>query len=82
MSAIKEFSEKVTTAFDEIGASVDGVAADVTALKAKIDELQNSPGSITPEDQALLDQIQAKATDVANKVKSLDDATENPPTPA
>ncbi len=80
MSAIKDFSDKVDAAFEEIGTSVDGVQSDVTALKAKIDELQNSSGTVTPEDQALLDQIQARATSLAEKVKTLDAATETPPT--
>ncbi len=80
MTAIQTFSDKVSKAFSDIATSVDGVAQDVTDLKAKIDELQNSPGSITPEDQALLDQVQQQATTLAEKVKALDDATAQPPT--
>lgn len=93
MSAIKDFSDKVTAAFNDIGSNVDdlnaavtGIASDVTALKAKIDQLQNSPGAISPEDQALLDQISAQATALSDKVKTVDDAakaldaaTENAP---
>lgn len=75
MASIAEYSAAVNASFDQISTSVDGVAADVTALKKKIDELQNSPGGITPADQALLDDIQAKAGALAAKVKTLDDQT-------
>lgn len=92
-SAISDFSDRVTKAFDEIGASVDaavqslaGVAKDVTDLKALIDKLQNTPGAITPEDQALLDQAQAKADLLVTKTAALkqslaelDAQTEEPP---
>lgn len=84
MSAISDYAAKVNAAFDSIGASVDGVVADVASLKKKIDDLQNSSGAITPEDQKLLDDIQSRATALADKVKALDEATESPvepPTP-
>lgn len=81
MSAISDYAGKVNTAFDEIGASVDGIVGDIAGLKKKIDDLQNSPGTITPEDQKLLDDIQARAVAVAEKVKALDEATENPVEP-
>ena len=71
----------VTARFDAIGSSVDGIAADVLSLKAKIDALQASQGSITPEDQALLDSIQAQADVLAGKVSALDAATEAAPEP-
>lgn len=81
MSAISEFGDRVTAKFDELGTAVDGVAADVTFLKAKIEELQNNPGPITPADQAILDALEARVGTLSDKVKDLDAATENPPTP-
>lgn len=47
-------------------------------LKDQITALQNSQGAITPEDQALLDGIEAKAAAVADKLTALDALT--PPT--
>lgn len=82
MSAISDYAANVNTAFDKISTSVDGVVADVAGLKKKIEELQNSPGSITPEDQKLLDDIQARANGVADKLAALDAETEDaPPAP-
>ncbi len=81
MSAISEFADKVNTSFDALGTSVDGIVADVQFLKDEIARLQGTAGQITPEDQAILDGIQARTTVLAEKVKALDDATETPPTP-
>lgn len=86
MSAISDFAANVKDSFTELATAVDGVVSDVNQLKAKIDQLQNSPGQITPEDQATLDAIQAQAKSLADKVKSLDEATApsevpTPPTP-
>lgn len=74
-AAIENFATAVQTAFDKIDVAVDGIAGDVTELKRVIEELQNSPGAITPEDQALLDSIQARATALGDKVAALDEAT-------
>lgn len=93
MTKISEFAEKVnahheatTAALGEVSTAVQGVSDDVAGLKALIEELQNTPGEITPEDQALLDSIEAKAgetsakvTEVATALKALDELT--PPTP-
>lgn len=81
MSAIGDYAAAVKTSFDEISLSVDGIAGDVKQLKDTIDKLQNSPGTITPEDQALLDGIQSQAKALADKVKALDDATAPPEVP-
>ena len=78
MSAISEFSARVTAHNERIDAAVTGLQGDVDALKKKIEELQNSPGAITPEDQALLDGIEARASGVADKLAALDALT--PPT--
>ena len=75
MSAISNYTDEVNTKFTEIGTSVDGIVADVASLKATIDALQNSSGAITPADQALLDQSQAKVAALANRLKALDEAT-------
>jgi outer membrane murein-binding lipoprotein Lpp len=94
---IVDYTNAVKTAFttiggsvDEIVASVNGVAGDVAALKAKIDKLQNNPGVLSAEDQALLDESQALANGLSTKiaavkaqVKTLDDSTapDEVPTP-
>lgn len=98
MSAVSEYSELVNTKFSEIGDSVDevvaavsGVSGDVASLKDIILKLENNPGPISPEDQALLTQGVARVTalsdrlnGVATTLKELDAATattEVPPVP-
>lgn len=86
MSAISDFNAKVSASFDKLGTAVDGVVADVAFLKDQIAKLQNSPGTITPEDQATLDALQARADALSAKVSDLDAATDSSavptPTPA
>lgn len=79
MSKISEFSDKQNVHNDKIDAAIAGVKSDVQALNAKIEELQNSPGEITPADQALLDALEARGDAIEKKVVALDALT--PPTP-
>ncbi len=95
MSAISDYEAKVDAAFVEIGSSVDaivasvaGVSGDVDRLKALIKQLQDSAGTVTPEDQALLDKSEAAVASLATRVASvrdamasLDAATEEAPSP-
>lgn len=79
MSAISDFKAKQDAFNDRIDAAVTGLSGDVTALKDEIIKLQNSPGTITPEDQASLDAIQARSEAIATKLEALDALT--PPAP-
>jgi outer membrane murein-binding lipoprotein Lpp len=81
MSKISEFADALKAQNTRLQASLDGVTSDVADLKAKIDELQNSQGQISPEDQALLDELQTSATALADKLAALDSETP-PPAPA
>lgn len=89
---IKSYSDKVNAAFDEIGATTDtlvtafnGVTGDVAFLKDTILQLQNNPGPISAEDQALLDAGVPRAVAAVEKlrvaeaaVRALDEATAGP----
>lgn len=79
MSAISDFAAKQTQFNDRLTAAIQGVAADVAALNAKIEELQNTQGSITPEDQALLDDLQTRGEALASALEAVDNLT--PPAP-
>ncbi len=81
MSKIADFSAAVNTSFGAIATAVDGLVTDIKTLNDKITDLQNSAGTVTPEDQALLDAVQAQAAAVAEKLAALDAATEAPPAP-
>jgi peptidoglycan hydrolase CwlO-like protein len=79
MSAISEFAERVAAHQSATEAAIQGVADDVNALKDLITELQESAGEITPEDQALLDEVELKAAELAEKVSAVNEMT--PPEP-
>ena len=79
MSVLSDFAAKQKSFNERIGAAIDGISTDIEALNAKITELQNSPGAITPEDQAALDAIQAAGEALAAKTEALDSM--NPPNP-
>jgi peptidoglycan hydrolase CwlO-like protein len=79
MSAISDFSAKVTAFFDRQDTAITDLQGDVDNLQKQIAALQNSAGQITPEDQALLDAITTRAQTVSDKLDALDQLT--PPAP-
>jgi hypothetical protein len=79
MTVISDFAATVQSHFDSVATSIDGLSGDVQGLKDMIETLQNTPGAITPEDQALLDQIQSRAEEIASRIVTLDAMT--PPAP-
>lgn len=93
MSKISEFAEKqnahnekIGVGIDNINTSLDGLTSDIQEMKDLIQKLQNSSGEISAEDQATLDQLEAKSdsaeknvTAAADKAKALDAL--NPPIP-
>ncbi len=81
MGAIKDFADKMKLHNDAVDAAVDGISADIQALNDKITALQNSAGQVTPEDQALLDDLEARGAALATKIAALD-ALNPPPQPA
>lgn len=81
MSAISDFAAKQNAFNDRQGKAIDaavqsiaGLSGDLQTLNAKITELQNSSGSVTPEDQALIDQLQTAGEATAAKVEALSTA--------
>lgn len=77
-TAIQEFAVKQKAHNDNIGKAIDGIVLDIKALNDKIAELQNSPGEVTPEDQALLNELEGQASALAAKLNALDQ--NEPPT--
>lgn len=75
MTAIADFSAKMTAFFDRQDAAVADLQGDVDNLTAQIAALQASAGTVTPEDQAALDAIQARAQTVSDKLDALDALT-------
>lgn len=93
MSAISIFIEQQnafntanSTAIESLTTHVQGITNDIGELNARIKELQDSQGTISAEDQALLDaatvtgqQVQVKLAAVSDALAALDDLT--PPAP-
>ncbi len=75
MSKISDFATKQNAFNDQMDTAVSGLTADVKNLSDQIAALQASAGEITPEDQALLDGIQARTQTVADKLTALDALT-------
>jgi alkylhydroperoxidase family enzyme len=84
MSAISDFAAKQNAFNNRIDASVTDLQGDVKNLSDQIAALQASAGTITPEDQALLDGIQQRTSTIADKLDALDALTPPavPPTTA
>ncbi len=83
MSAISDFADKMKVHNDKVDAAITGLQGDVKNLTDQIAALQASQGQITPADQALLDGIESKASDISDKLDALDALTPPvvPPTP-
>jgi cell division protein FtsB len=79
--SIAAYVEAQTAVNDQQDKAVDGLAADVKFLNDTITTLQNSPGTLTPADQASLDALQARGKAIADKLTALDALTNpEPPT--
>ncbi len=79
MSAISDFADKMKVHNDHVDIAVAGLQGDVKNLSDQIAALQASAGQVTPEDQALLDGIEARTAAIHDKLDALDALT--PPTP-
>ena len=75
MSAISEFAATMVNFSDQMDAAVTNLQGDVQNLVDQIAALQASQGAITPEDQALLDGIQARASSISSRLSALDELT-------
>lgn len=72
MSAISDFAARQKAFNDRMDTAVSGLTEDIATMNAKIQELQSTPGAITPEDQALLDDLQQRGEAIAQRLEALD----------
>lgn len=80
----KVFNDRQAAAIDAAVTSITGLTGDVAELNRKIEELQNSQGGVTPEDQVLIDDLQTQGEALAAKAEALAAAlalldAQNPP---
>lgn len=83
MSAISDFLAKQLAfnarqqaAVDALTNTAAGLAEDVQTLNDKITELQNSPGGVTPEDQAIIHELQTQGEALTGKLEAFATALE------
>jgi len=81
MSQLSDYAGRVSTHLDKIDAAHSGLSEDVAFLKAEITRIQNSAGTVTPEDQAILNAMEARISAMSDRVAALDALTP-PPVPA
>lgn len=67
-------NDQQDAAVDTLVSGVSGVTADVQFLNDTIAKLQNSPGELTPADQASLDALQARGKATADKLAAVSQA--------
>ena len=79
MSSISDFAAVQHAYQDRLDTAVNDLKGDVKTLNDKITALQNSAGTITPADQAMLDNIQARSLEITTKLEALSALT--PPAP-
>lgn len=75
MSAVSQFAAAQNAFNVKMDASIAGLTGDIKKLNDEIAQLQNSPGNITPEDQALLDGLQERGQTISDKLAALDALT-------
>lgn len=79
MSIISDFAARQNAYNDKLDQAHSGLTDDIQAMKEIIEKFQNTPGAITPEDQALLDELETRAATAVAKAEALDNLT--PPAP-
>lgn len=71
MSAISDFKVKQDAHNAKVSSDLDALVVSIQALNDLIAKLQNSPGTITPEDQALLDAADAAGQALSDKADAM-----------
>lgn len=67
----KKIMSKISDWVGTVGPKLDSIQTGLDAVQALVEQLQNSAGEITPEDQALLDQIETKVNALAADANSV-----------
>lgn len=79
MSAYTQYLNDQKTFNDSVDKALTDISTLISQQNALIKQLQNSPGQVTSDDQALIDQLEANGANLVQKANALD--TLNPPTP-
>lgn len=71
MSQITDWAAQQEADLSTISTELDAVTTGIAALDAKIQALQNSPGTLAPDDQAALDAISAASKALVAKAAAI-----------
>lgn len=72
LAAQKAFNETQSAAIDAVSESIKAIGLDIDSLNEKIDKLEE--GGVTPEQEALMAEIQAAGDELSTRVGTLRDA--------
>src|SRR5688500_11809599 len=64
----RTFNEQDDAAVSALVKSFDGIKLDVDAMKKTIEDLKNTPGTPTPEETALMQQLQSQRNALSSKI--------------
>lgn len=79
MTTVKEYGVKANEHFDKIETGIQGLTDDIKTQQDLIKKLQDSVGgSLSPEDQATLDALDARTSAASDKITALDALTPPP----
>jgi ABC-type transporter Mla subunit MlaD len=70
----KQFNDANAQAVDKLTSATAGITADLKTLHDKLSAIQNSPGTLSPEDQQALNDALAASSTVSSKLKTVADA--------
>lgn len=71
MSKITDWAATEQADLTEISSTLDGIVTGVAALDTLITNFQNSPGTLSAEDQAALDAIKAASAALVTKASGI-----------
>lgn len=74
MPGVQDFSNSEQQKLASISGALDTVVTGIAALDQMITDFQNSPGTLSPEDQAALDAIESASNDLLAKAQSISTA--------
>ena len=81
MSQITDWAAQEQADLTAISGTLDSIVTGIAALDKMITDLQNSPGTLTPADQAALDNIQSAVKGLVTKSAAISTAPPTPPGP-
>lgn len=81
MSKLTEWADQQEADLTGISGTLDEISTDIKNLDKMISDFQNSPGTLTPEDQARLDKIEKTIKGLSVKAKEIRADSSTPPNP-